>query len=195
MVVIRNQLQMFETLYWQYLRNGGNYSPKKYFNHYFYKLNYKIILRYLDVLDAYASTFSNIIVLPFELFQNNPSEFVDTFSNMLSIDFKVDTKDLFSKENVKLKPAYYPLIRFINLFTNEKRPKRLVVAIPKLTKFKRFIIDKMQSRKAFIIEGESNRIFSDDIYATISSEFAESNLLLSQRYNLPLKELGYPTKL
>lgn len=129
-IFIRNQRDILESSYNQYVKSGGTYSPSRYFGFKrrfkaFFK-NYHLfnqkIFEYDRVIDLYKKTFGieKVHVFLYEDFLDNPEEFISDYCKSLYLphqEFPFDTY-----ENRRFSTLSLRFMRFMNHFTYKNTP-------------------------------------------------------------------------
>ena len=184
-ITIRNQSDVLESTYKQYIKSGGVLKASKFFDlnnnatPYFY-IDY---FNYAKIIELYSGVFGieNVKVFQFEnLFLNNGS-----FNNQLARFLKVENTDFRNpaglKVNKSLSNFSTKLLRIINHFTyNSYRPSSLINK--KLSSYLFYkiliLIDRSKSKNKLISKYENE----------ICSYFLNSNSSLEEKYNINLHE-------
>lgn len=198
-ITIRNQVAILDSLYRQYVYQGGvmrindflNLDGK--WNHYLrgFNLDY---LSYDQLVLLYQDTFGkeNVLVLPQEILQAEEELFLDELQQFIGCyQLHPVTK---KNSNESLSNLSTNLLRIINHFTfNSQRPNQLITnAIDTKTIKKVFqvILDpyllKVFSKKKSYLRPEQ--------IERVKQYYASSNLSLDRLVDFNLEELGYNTK-
>jgi hypothetical protein len=85
LIVTRGYSTVFKSLYAEHLKNGGALTFKEAFEN---KGFMSSALDYSFIIDLYRSTFKkeNILVLPFEMLETNPNQFIHTIESFIGIE-------------------------------------------------------------------------------------------------------------
>lgn len=202
-VFLRNQPDIMVSAYLQYIKSGGNYSFKR-----FYNLNNRakddyrklVLLRpeyfqYHHILDLYTTLFGrgNVKVFLYEEFLSDPHFFINNYMSSLKIQSSIDEVD-FTSKNEGLRKGLMPFMKTLNAFT-EKGPlnKYYVVDVPRMDVLNRFIVEKFNDLKVF---GRKPTIFdfiADKDKEIIHDIFKDSNAILKNKYRIEnLEKYNYP---
>lgn len=123
-IFIRNQIDILESAYSQYIKAGGTYNVDKYLR--FSKIQFQpyvehqrfnpVLFDYAKVINFYTALFSkeNIRVYLFEKFEENPTSFIDMFCQ--KTDIKIVNEIDFTRKNVRLSFVSTKIVRLLNHF-------------------------------------------------------------------------------
>lgn len=184
-ITIRNQLDVLESTYKQYIKSGGVLKLSNFFNlnnnsnPYFF-IDY---FNYEKIVELYSEIFGieNVKVIQFENLFLNTSPFENLLAHFLNVentDFSSQTE---FKVNKSLSNFSTKLLRIINHFTyNSYRPSSLVSKKFSSYRFYKILIflDRSKSKHKLISKYENE----------IRSCFSESNSSLNEKYNINLHE-------
>ena len=189
-ISIRNQVDVLESTYKQYIKSGGVLKVSKFFDlgdnrsPYFY-INY---FNYEKIIELYAEIFGreNILVVQFENIFENKTEFTNRLNGFLQLE-NIDLKDALHLPavNDSLSNFSTKSLRAINHFTyNVYRPSSLIHRRLSTNLFYRIL------KRVDVFSKKRNKLiakYEDEIRA----HFAASNGALVQNYNIELHE-KYP---
>lgn len=184
-ITIRNQTDVLESTYKQYIKSGGVLKLSKFFNlknnpnptFFIDFFNYeKIIALYSEIFGA-----ENVKVLQFEkLFSKS-----DAFKKELASFLNIKHEDILSPKGVKVNKSLSNFstkaLRIINHFTyNTYRPSHLISKKFSSHNFYKVLIriDRSKSKKKLIFPYRSE----------INSYFSDSNLSLKEEYHIDLHD-------
>ncbi len=184
-ITIRNQTDVLESTYKQYIKSGGVLKLSKFFNlknnpnptFFIDFFNYaKIVALYSEIFGA-----ENVKVLQFEkLFSKS-----DTFKKELALFLNIKHEDILSPKGVKVNKSLSNFstkaLRIINHFTyNTYRPSHLISKKISSHNFYKVLIriDKSKNKKKLISKYRNE----------ISSHFLDSNLVLKEKYHIDLHD-------
>ena len=184
-ITIRNQTDILESTYKQYIKSGGVLKISEFFdfegnqNPWFY-------IKYFDfesIIDLYIQIFGreNVLIIQYEDFYSKNNILNHQFAEFLKIekkDFHI-TNDL--KINKSLSNFSIKLLRIINHFTyNSYRPSSLLGR-----KFSTHLFFKIL--KYFMSQHDTSLMISK-YQVEIISRFSESNEVLQKKFNIKLHE-------
>ncbi|BDX37704.1 hypothetical protein CYCD_10590 [Tenuifilaceae bacterium CYCD] len=199
-VFIRNQHDVLESAYSQYIKSGGTYSVEKYlglgerFNRRFqnYHLFNPILFDYTNIINLYVNLYGkeNVYVFLYEDFCSNPNHFIDNYCLKFNIP-KSESFDVEKRKNIRLTSTSVFVLRFLNHFTQRNTPfKNYFTKCPSLYPYLILLsnrVDKLKfaQRKPFR--------FKDDIHVWIEDYYKDKNRLLAEYLDIKkLKEYKYP---
>lgn len=120
LILIRNQVDLITSCYFQYLSKGGTKSIEKYLNE-----SYDMRMPYFspdhfdftDLVTTYQRFFGqkNVMVYPFELFKQDPSYFIAELSNFVGREIDINKSSFFKVRNQKKAKFLTYHLRFLNL--------------------------------------------------------------------------------
>lgn len=198
LIGIRNQLDTLESLYKQYVQEGGVYTMKRFLSlcppeRVYFSLDY---LRYDRIVGYYSQLFGHdsVFTYLYEVLRKAPDSFVDELNTFLGLESKYRKMIVpTSRPNRSLSIVSLRLLRFSNRFLgstlnptslisnrfmNNKRMRRILQAR----------IDPLLPERFF-----PNRYWlKPDEQGILEDQFRESNRALSTQFCLPLAEHGYP---
>lgn len=196
-ISIREQVSMLDSLYKQYLAQGGIGSVKSFLGlrpagRTHFSLNY---LRYDRVVGYYRSLFGedSVYVCLYEQLLESPDAFLRRLSDFLGIDgFDVDERSMRKKENPGFSAFSTAVARVANRFLySDFNPVPLVpprlVSVPGMRTFLKRADTALFGRlfPAKSVIDQNTRVFLEDYYRS-------SNRALAEELGLPLAQYGYP---
>jgi len=123
LITIREQREMINSLYFQYLTTGGRGKIRQYLHEKFHDYGTSAFrpssLNYNEMVQYYSQKFgsSNVLILPFELLKENNNDFFDRLYKFLSIEKPKLEISSMRKENVtKSRYLRYKLRHLFFLF-------------------------------------------------------------------------------
>ncbi|MBH07786.1 MAG: hypothetical protein CMP71_01625 [Flavobacteriales bacterium] len=195
-IFIRNQFDIIESSYLQYVKEGGNFSIKKYlfhekypdrknrfplfsFNHFNY---YNLIKSYCDLIGK-----ENVFIYTYEDFSSNTKAFVQKFIKEHGL--KIDIKNIdFSKKNKSYSIISYYLAKLISRFTFKNVLfKHYFFHIPWLYEKSTKLLSKIE-----ILPAKNYNIVNKDLKKYIHKTYKESNQKLHKNFGIDLSNKGYP---
>ncbi len=189
-VTIRRQDKMAESIYRQYVQQGGVQKPKPFFKdrHYF-RWSY---LEYDKLLDRYIDLFGieNILVLPQEELREDQAGAIKRITDFCgATNWNPPARQ--KRPNASLSYRSIQLLRVINHFTyNHYRRSQLISRRITTWKFRHlletyidpYFVRKLFGERKFVAKQENERI---------RAQFAAVNRKLEKRFGLDLQAYGY----
>ena len=190
-ITIRNQCDVLESTYKQYVKSGGVLKFSEYFNftakgNTYFNLEY---FNYFNIINLYSRIFGreNLLVLQHEdlIYKNN--EFFNDLFDFLEIKSQDFSLELKKNINKSLSRGATELLRIINHFTyNSYRSSHLISKRISTNLFYRILIRiSSTKRKRTFINAEYEKI--------INNFFCESNQRTEEKYSIKLHQ-KYATK-
>ncbi|WP_353777694.1 sulfotransferase domain-containing protein [Winogradskyella sp. 3972H.M.0a.05] len=202
LIMIREQQSWLLSNYFQYLKEGGTLSLKKYLHTSYdgripgFSLNY---LKYHHIIEGYQNRFGkdNVLVLPYELLIRDKDLFTKSLGEFVNADIKLP-KEKFDKQ-YNLKDNHYVNYKFrwLNNYTNSssslnsssgKRLYRLKLIALRTKSVLNRIFPKRYNERL-------KERFRKEIAAWASNKFETSNTLTSNLTDIDLQSLGYRTSI
>ncbi|MDY6855212.1 MAG: hypothetical protein SWO11_11000 [Thermodesulfobacteriota bacterium] len=198
---IRNQYEMIESVYRQYIKKGGTFNIKKYlfdndgFNHRFPQFSFEHF-EYEKLIKYYISLFGkdNIHIFIYEEMRKN----IDTFLEKYYLELQMPVvKDIIQIDKKRVNERLSLVSIFFARFTNRfygKDPinRRVIFHIPLFNKLCRSVykgIDRMPLIKHLDRKGS---LLNGEIREYIKEHYAKSNEDLSDILGIDLRCYGYP---
>lgn len=194
-ITIRNQVEIIDSLYRQYVIQGGVMKFKDFlnlnskWNPYLraFDLNY---LKFHSLIECYFNVFGkeNVLVLPQELLKSNAKEYYMRLFGFLNDEAGANSS---KKVNASLSNLSINLLRIINHFTfNSQRPNQLItnhLSSKNVSKLFMKLIDPyilrfISSRRSFLSLEQMDHI---------KKFYSGSNIELKTMVNDDFMELGY----
>lgn len=122
LIVIREQKKMIQSYYFQYLYGGGTINIFKYlrpkktnfqpaFSPVYYKYSF-LIKEYFDLFGK-----ENVLVLPYELFLNEPEKFINKIGELCTLKIDCSKLDFKTKANFRSNNFILYYLRRLNTYT------------------------------------------------------------------------------
>ena len=190
--LIREQRDMILSLYYQYLRKGGTEVLKQYLTRRrdtkmpYFRLE---CLRYFDLISYYVDLFSlrNIVVLPYEMFTEDPARFLRRLGGFLSVDLSKYVGKTRILHNSRFDDPIVLRFPKLNVFL---RKSSLNAYSPVYIPGSRRFLTKMV--RAFSTgSGETIQKTREEIQTIVQDYFHNSNRNLSALVDLDLSRYGY----
>lgn len=201
LIIIRNQKSMIVSAYKQYVRNGGVCSLRRYlqppyldgriplfdFDYFEY---HRLIRHYLNLFGS-----SNVLVLPYELFREEPKEFV-----LKIIQFSGARAEIIeglpysSQENAALSGLSTAIKRRLNRIVarRDSTNPQVLLSIPRRLEL---LLEQSLQRFDSVIPRSFQRVFDKRLKVIVSEmvgdKYKESNCLTAEMLNLDLGMYGY----
>ena len=194
-IFIRNQYDIITSSYLQYIKEGGNYSLKRYINHKDYIRSNRTALfsyshfDYLQLITKYENQIgtNNVFVYLYEDFVNNQKQFISNFIKAHNFEIDINKID-FSRKNSSYSFLSLILARVLNCFSRKNvLYKYYLIHIPYMYEYAREILRRI---KIFPINNKS--FLGKNLQIDIQRKYAESNKKLVSSYNLDLEKYNYP---
>ncbi|MBV2149749.1 sulfotransferase [Sphingobium sp. AS12] len=199
---VRSQPGMLTAAFSQYVKVGGTFGPKRFLfpDSYFYsgspdRFNEpRFDLKHFEYhrqVTLYQELFGlgNVIVLPFEEFQQDALECARMLMDRLGIEARYDNLNSASR-NPSLTPRAQTFMRFLNLFTAERaKDKRSIIHIPGFFQARKHLYKPLN--RMLPGKGSPPSILGKDTVAWIEARFAQSNRELARLTGIDLASLGY----
>ena len=202
---LRNQVETIASWYYQYVRTGGSYSPKRFlFRNNMYNLFYKEydlfsfkLLEYDKIIDLYTSVFGteNVDIYLYEDLDKNGKVFFDRFIGIYNFELSApDEIEWLKKPNRRYRTSILKIARFVNMFTYKNHVfKRYFFHVPYLYEFSLRVFQRLNNCKLFGPRASSQTILGKSTIAYIEEYYKESNRRSMEKHKLhTLKDYGYP---
>lgn len=197
-ISIREQASFILSSYLQYLSVGGTFGLQKYLlgnkdakipgfspNHMKYDL---LIARYQELFGE-----ENVLVLPYELFERDKSQYFQFFREFLEVDFEVDDKLFDQRMNTATAHFLSYRLRFLNVFLfrnslNHQSNLELGVA------GRRLVRSLVRCLNFFVPDSLDNATqdqLRKEIDLWVADRFHESNVLTNSLIECDLTEFNY----
>ncbi len=195
-IFIRNQFNILESKYSQYVKDGGTFTFEGLISHLF-EINKIRQWDYYKQISLYKNIFgdNNVNVFLFEDFVSDKQSFITRYKEIFNFDISIE-KINFSKKNESINLKLITLMREANKFSRTKigfnrNTEKLYFHIPFMHKFSNtglFMLNKVLSRNKF----DSKNNLSEDLYKKLHNYYKESNKKLISEFNLDIERYNYP---
>ena len=197
LIVIREQIDMIASSYFQYLKAGGACSledymspPKKALALPLFELGY---FDYSKLINYYRNLFGkeNVLVLLYEEFRDKPESFCSKIYKFLGLKENLDDLNFQKIVNKKLSLVFAFFIRHLNKFFTKTRHNPIAIEfnlIKKIFTSLSYFIDR------FIPEGVHKKLeknFRDKIRKKAGDLYVKGNKELKENLGLDLESYGY----
>ncbi len=205
LIVIREQKSMITSTYKQYVKIGGTHPLVNYlqpptcgkqriplfdWNHFKY---HRLIQYYINLFGH-----SQLLVLPYEFFQDSPVEFILQIIQFCGLDVKTEVVESLPyaiKKNESLSGISITLKRHVNRIIGHRDrlnqealiPVALSTSCQKLNSY----WQKLDSLIPSVFKEASDRRFKKCVCRLIGERYKQSNTLVSEMLNLNLSQYGY----
>lgn len=195
-ITIRNQPEILDSLYRQYVYQGGVMKFKDFlnldgkWNHYLRAFNLDY-LKYDRLITKYINLFGdeNVLILPQEILKNDPEAYLKSLSEF--IESEVPKQPIHKSANESLTNMSTNLLRFINHFTfNSQRPNQLInnqFSTKTIKKVFQVFIDPYFMK----VFSKKRSYLKPDERSKIIDYYSKSNFELNKLVDFNLSELGY----
>jgi len=191
-VFIRNQINIIESSYSQYIHSGGTMTPTELILFFFISNKIKR-WNYYNYLKQYIDTFgkNKLNIFLYEDFKTNYNEFIKDFISKFNLDIKQNI--LNKKVNKSYTSIMLKTARFTNKFSKTQidfnRPDEVnYIDIPYLHQISHKIYSKLNIGKPFNLQKNINKFIFNRLY----DYFIDDNKKLAKEFNLDLKKYDYP---
>ena len=203
LILVRNQVDMIASWYYQYIRTGGTYSVNRFlYRRNMYNLFYKEydlfsfkILEYDKIIDLYASIFGaeNVDVKVYEDFASNRLGFMQQFAADYGFSFQGDIeKSVCITNNQRYRKGTMRLARVLNFFSVRNHVfKRYILNIPFLFVLSNRFLLAVNKYKFMGRRADNRFILGDGNIKYIRDYYKQSNQRLASMYKLDLERYGY----
>lgn len=197
LIVIREQKSFIFSTYFQYLSVGGTNSLKKYLTTKYdgkrphFSPNH---INYLPLVKEYYESFGNenVLVLPYEMFRDQPSLFMSKLGNLLKVEISLDKNTFNEIVNKKRNKFLMYNLRALNAFRKSTSVNNYSMLSNRYTKKVANVIFSisgrvMPQRLDGLIKEKADRI----IAKWVGSRYLKSNQEISKRIGIDLSKYGY----
>lgn len=197
LIMIREQKSFILSNYFQYLSIGGTHSLVKYMNtkydgkRPFFSPRH---VNYLPLITEYCKLFGNdnVLVLPYEMFKNNNTGFINRLGGFLNVELNVSDEKFRKVVNKKENHFLMYNLRALNLF---RRCSSVNDYSSLCCKFTRTIASAIINIPGAILPGRLDTILKNRLKLKIAKQvggrYIESNKSLSELIGIDLSEYGY----
>ena len=198
-MIIRRQDAMVESLYRQYIQQGGVMKPHDFLNHDF-QWSWAF-LDYFQLLSHHVDVFGkeNVLVFPLEETKDSMDTVLKKLKDFCGCEaikfstYSGDTKTTKVKgmKNKSLSFHSIKILRFLNHFSyNYYRPSGILP--DKLTTRQiRYFLKKRTDPILHSLFSKNKQFFSDEFKAEVLKKYEESNRKVSEKFDLYLDRYGY----
>lgn len=198
LIIIRNQLDMIESIYRQYVKRGGTLRLRGYLvdrgeNHRLPGFRFRH-LEYHRLIQLYVSLFGDqhVRVLPYERLQAEPAGFLGDLAE--SLDLPTLSAESSQPANPGFSPASLMLARASNrLYGRDRVNRRVLTHVP--GSYESFqglyrALDRVPAARSLPGWGMSLR---DRDRSQAADRYRDGNQWVQKFTGIPLDQLGYPT--
>lgn len=197
LIIIREQKSFILSNYFQYLSIGGVKDLNKYLNIKYdgkrpgFSPNH---INFLPIVQEYRCKFDpdNVLVLPYELFLQKPSEFIETIGDFINININIDTETFKKFDNRKSNHFSMYYFRALNIFRksssvndNSSLSNKYTVLISNMI-FK--ILCLLFPTK---LDLKLKRKLMNQIHIEVGDNYKRENVQLSKLIGIDLGKYGY----
>lgn len=194
-IFIRNQYDIIQSSYLQYIKEGGNYSIQKYLFHTSFDRPHRTALfsfkhfDYYSLITEYQQLIGkeNVYVYLFEEFAKNKKHFTQNFIKTHQLAIDIDQIN-FARNNSSYSRVSYFLARILNTFTRKDvLYKYYIFHIPKFYEYARELLTRISFsplKKQVLLNNKTKQYIFD--------YYKESNEKLAKNLELDLEKYGYP---
>ena len=200
-IFVRNQLDMIEASYKQYVKGGGTYSIDKYLSpsstlETYYPLFHWQHFNYLPIVELYRELFGveNVFVFPYEEMRDDPKSFLQRY--VATLGLAVDLGGIALDDKVNPSPNGFEtrLLRFGNLFSSQGTFKYYLMNVPKFRNAVYSFVKHLSYHrsKRFAPQPASASFLSESLREEIIDYYGRANSSLQQLLDEELEAHGYP---
>ncbi len=196
LITIRNQPDFLASGYAYYIKKGGTYKFKNYFekikNHQSgFSLDY---LKYDNIISAYSEKFgeNNIKIIPYEKLLDNKQKVIEEIAGIYKWELTGDID--FSKKNQRLRKRLLHALRLLNYFSKNEIPeKNYILDCPFVYKYINQKYEYFNFYKIFGNYINVDNLISAEIKEFIDKYYQDSNKQLCKYIDKTLLEkYSYP---
>jgi hypothetical protein len=190
--VIREQRQILLSTYFQYLKIGGTDTLKTYLTRSYDGRRPGFSpahFNYIDLVSCYCHLFAreNVLVLPYEMFRNQPGLFLEKLGKFVSLDISDRADRAEIRYNKRADDVITPRLPFLNLFlesssVNAYSPLCTPLARPLL---------QLVNRLLPLNRGAHVKKLHQQIDAIVGDRYKTGNRRLSELIGIDLSAYGY----
>lgn len=197
-ITIRNQMDMIDSLYRQYVHQGGALSFLNFMklgapNPIYAGLSY---LNYYKLVSLYCGLFGrkNVLILKYEDLNCDYKLFLRQILDFIGVDYKHDLADVFVKKNVGLSDLAIFIMRVINRFVPSWANSASVIPHRILTshKVRIFFQNKLDPLLFRKISKKENFVIAAGMKDQIISYYREDNQHLCDEFAIDIDKYDYP---
>ena len=203
-IVVREQVEMLCATYNQYVKTGGTLSLLNYLQRGKTQTHIRdfelVRFQYHRLIKYYIELFgsSNVLVLPYELFRQDPQTYIREISKFCNIDMpqtKLDSLAFDKPVNASIPQSVIHLLAKTNKFIGDGRQMSSSPLIKVETKtYSHYVRSKARAvgrRMPKSYENTAQAWTKNTIREAVDGYYNDSNRLLSQITGLNLKAYGY----
>ncbi|MCP4975398.1 MAG: hypothetical protein GY931_04490 [Maribacter sp.] len=197
LIVIREQKSFILSNYFQYLSIGGTNDLHKYLNAKYdgkrpgYSPNH---INFLNIIQEYRGKFGpdNILVLPYEIFLQNPSKFISMLGSFLNKEIDINTNSFKNYANKKNNHFAMYHFRVLNIF---RKSTSVNNNSSFSTEYTRWIFDRIFKIICLTCSNKLDRKLKKKLQVQIQNQigtrYKQDNIQLSKLIGIDLCEYGY----
>lgn len=197
LIVIREQKSFILSNYFQYLSIGGTHSLKKYLNAKYdgkRPLFSPSHIKYLPLINEYRNLFgmNNVLVLPYEMFKEDPLLFIEKLAIFLNRKIEVE-KRLFNKKiNTKSHEYAMYYMRALNVFRMSSSVNNYSSLSNKYTKkIANFLFVTAGTMFSKRLDVSLKNRLKKQVCSYVGDRYVESNKEISNLIEVDLSRYGY----
>jgi hypothetical protein len=200
LIVIREQLDMIASLYYQYCQEGGTVRMARFLTNGPPNVSYFdwTMLDYARLLEYYQSVFGaeQVKMIPFEHFKRDPLEFVTAIMAFCNLDAPPALNDVIATEPSNIRTTRYGLhfMRVMNLFLFSRyKPSSIIPSFVFSHHQMRAMTFKVLDPYVFrhLPAARKQVKIPDTLRQQLIEFYTPGNRKLSQQHHLPVDTYGY----
>ncbi len=197
LITIREQSSFLLSNYFQYLKIGGTHSIDRYLNTtydgkrpYFspHHIDYRwIVANYFELFGR-----DRVLVLPYELFNNNPKNFLLKLGYFIGTSIDIDPDRVHIRMNLSQNYFLNYNLRFLNILCHNNSINNFSIVSNKPSKFIiKWCIDLLNNAIPDKLNIKTKNKIKDKISTWAKDRYSESNRQLNEWLSCGLESLGY----
>ena len=186
-IFIRNQFDILESKYSEFLKSGGSLSFEELINHLF-KIGKIRQWNYYNQINIYNDIFGkeNVNLFLYEDFNSNNMKFILNYSKLMEFEVNIDVINT-SVKNPSINKMLIPVYRKTNAIAKIIDKKRTSYISRTLQFGYKRISNIFRHNKI-----NSDKLLSDETYNKVHNYFEDSNRKLISELGLDIKKYHYP---
>lgn len=194
-ITIRNQISLLESIYKQYIQEGGVAKFDFFINKWQYSFNLNHI-NFYPLINYYSKIFGkeNVLIILNEELRNNEKETIKKIEEFTNSRYKEFENKLNPKQvNKSLSNKSLSLLRIVNHFLRSNhRPSNLILP-NKLTSWKfRFILQRYIDPYILSKIFKNKSLINSKLNQELSNYYKNHNIQLQNEFDINLEKYNYP---
>ncbi len=194
-ITIRNQATLLDSIYRQYIQEGGVASFDFFIKEWRFSFNLKH-LNFYRIIKFYKNLFGeeNVLVLLNEELYKNEQETIKKIEDFTSSKYEPNKEKLNPKTaNISITNCSVKLLRFVNHFIrSHHRPSNFLLPHFVRTFYFRYLLQRFLDPYLLAKICKKKSFLNKKNMKIIQERYKEDNRKLIRKYGLKLEEHGYP---